>query len=354
MNEAQKEFKGRADVERFLEKSRADMLSPQTLKKYNVHLGLALRYFNKEPADITTADIEQWRYEMAVNRKYEIETQWGSLIILRKFLRFIGKTDIADKITTPKRPSTVPPEKEIWLLPEEEKAMNEKSKELGIREHAIMRLFLNTGIRIGELRGLDLSDFDSEKQIIHIRHGKGNKSRIVPIDTETKQAILNYLSYRKEPVDGSEALFTSQLGTRLSYNVIATRVKECAVLAGIRKNITPHKLRHTFITKVIERTKDIPLAQKLAGHTEIKTTMRYHHTTHEQVVAKYREFFDSPCAKEQIVPQIHTADILRGLDMKFIKGELPLDLYIKLRNDYQGQEKINLTASKKEHEVAYQ
>jgi hypothetical protein len=79
--------------------------------------------------------------------------------------------------------------------------------------------------------------------------------------------------------------------------------------------------------------------------------MRYHHTTHEQIVAKYKQFFDSPCGKEQVVEQIPTADILRGLDMKFVKGELPFDIYMKLRNEYQKNEKINLTTNKKEREI---
>jgi integrase/recombinase XerC len=87
---------------------------------------------------------------------------------------------------------------------------------------------------------------------------------------------------------GYEALFTSAYGTRLSHTVICRVVKECAILACIKERITPHKLRHTFITSIIEKTKDIPLAQKLAGHTEISTTMRYHHNTPEEIKAKSR------------------------------------------------------------------
>ncbi|MDI6708632.1 MAG: tyrosine-type recombinase/integrase [Candidatus Thermoplasmatota archaeon] len=351
MNE-QEEFKGKADVERFLEKSRADMLSCKTLKKYKCHLGLAFRYLQKEPREITLEDIDKWKYEMIVDRKYEVETIWASIVILRKFLRFLGKNDVADKIKTPKRPEMTPPEKEIWLLPEEEKAMIEKSKELSIREYAIMKLFLSRGIRAGELVALDIQDINFEEKLVHIRHGKGNKSRILPIDSETEQALRDYLIVRTQPTDSSNALFTSMYGKRISHAILSRRVKECAVLAGIQKPISAHKLRHTFITKVIEKTKDIPLAQKLAGHAKIKNTMRYHHTTHDEIVANYRKFFDSPDS-DRITTKMPVEEIVRGLDAKFIKGELPYEVYMKLRTEYQSAKKVSTPAQKAEYEVAY-
>lgn len=347
----------KSEVERFIAKLRADRLAETTITKTRNYLRVFFNYVQKEPAELTLEDIEKWRYEMAVNRKYEPETMWASMCLVRKLLRFLGKNDVADKITMPKRPKTIPPEKEIWLLPEEEQLMIQKSKEMGIRSHVIIKLFLSSGVRVGELCGINLEDIDLDKQEILIRHGKGDKARYVPFDTDTKNALLEYLKVRKEPQDGSTALFTSKFLRRLSTGQSRIVVKECAALAGIKKTkpITPHKLRHTFITRVIEKSKDIPLAQKLAGHSDTRTTMRYHHTMHEEVMKKYKELFDNPGAKNTLTT-LSTEEILRGLDSKFVKGELPYEVYIKLRNEYTlggNRESKTIKVKPDEKDVAY-
>ncbi|MEW6070275.1 MAG: tyrosine-type recombinase/integrase [Candidatus Thermoplasmatota archaeon] len=328
-------MKGQQELDSYLRKLRADRRCERTQKKHSGYLKQALVFIDKDPKEISIEDIERWKYEATVNRKYEAETVTHSFLILRKFLRFIGNNEVADKMEIPKHSRHVPPEKEIWLLPEEQEAMIKKSRELGIRTEAMIRLFLSTGIRVGELRQLELSDINFDEQTIQIRHGKGDKSRVVFFDTSTKNALLAYLKVRKEPNDGSQILFTSTYGTSPSYTLISRVVKECAVTAGIRKKITPHKLRHTFITTVIERTKDIPLAQKLAGHTEIATTMRYHHNTYEEVKAKYKEYFDSPKSLDTKPQIMKPEEILRALDTKYLRGEIPTELYMKLRKEYE-------------------
>lgn len=353
MNEAQ-EFKGRADVEKYLAKLRADRLSDRTIEKERVYLRVVLRYMDKDPNTITFEDVERWKYEMTVNRKYEPETVWASMIILRKFVRSLGKTELAAQIEPPKRPTNIPPEKEIWLLPEEQQLMINKSKEVGDREHAIIRLLLASGIRAGELEKTNISDIDFDKQTLLVRHGKGDKSRIVCFDTETKKALSTYLNVRREHEEDADALFTSErTGKRLRYSGILYAVKVCAALCGFTKPITPHKLRHTFVTNVIERTKDIPLAKKLAGHNDIKTTMRYHHSTHEQMVAKYKAYFDSSPAQENMPQPLPTDEFIKALDTKFIRGELPYEVYIALRNEYATQIKREKAKEPIDYETAY-
>lgn len=351
----QDEFRGKEEVNKYLAKLRADRLSRRTIEKDAVYLKTSLKYIDKEPSDITIEDVERWQYEMVVNRKYEENTIYQSILILRKFLRFLGKSDITGQIKIPKRRKTPPPEKEIWLLPDEQKMMAKKSKEMGTRDHAMIKVFLSSGVRASELRNIDISDINFDEQTIHIRHGKGDKSRIVCFDRETKNALIEYLKERKIPTDGSDALFVSIYGNRLSYKQILDRVKECTVLAGIDKTITPHKLRHTFVTTVIERTKDIPLAQKLADHVDIQTTMRYHHSTQEQVVAKYQEYFDEPKAvKEREIEQLSPEEIIRTLDTKYIKGEIPLEVYNRLLNKYGGRvEGQKFGVKSHEYDVAY-
>jgi site-specific recombinase XerD len=349
-----KEFRGKIELDRYLAKLQADRFSPTTIVKNRDYLKICLTYIDKDPLEISLDDIERWKYEMAVNKKYQPETMWASIIMLRKFLRDLGKTEMCDKIKLPRRPARPPPEKEIWLLPEEQRRMLDKSREMNKRAYAMISLFMSSGVRRGELRDIDLPDIDMEHQTIQIRHGKGDRSRIVCFDTETRNALTEYIKERRETTDGSQALFVSHYSERLSGERIAEIIKECRYLAGITKNITPHKLRHTFITNVIERTKDIPLAMKLAGHTELKTTMRYHHSTHEEMVDKYRKFLDEPSGPLLLTQRcsIPKEEILRGLDAKYIKGELPVEVYQKIRAEYQKDTKNTQKQSNIEDRVA--
>ena len=346
------ELLGQPEIERYIAHLRAVPLSPSTIVKERDYLKICLKFINKTPKELNLEDIERWRYEMIEVRKYERETVFASLLILRKFLRFV-ENPVAEKIKMPVRLKRLPPEKEIWLLPEEQQAFIQKSREMGIRDYAMIRLFLDSGVRAGELIAIDLGDIDMEHKIIHIRHGKGDKSRYVPFTEDTKLALQEYLCARKEPKDGSQALFVSTRGTRLSYNQVDQRVKECAILCGIKKPITPHKLRHTFITNVIERTKDIPLAQKLAGHEDIKVTMRYHHSTHEQVIDKYRQFFDNPSAKEMLPKALPANEIQMALIAKFARGEIPFEVFSQLMGQYEiASKKQQVKAAN--HDFAYQ
>lgn len=353
MNEVQEEFKGRTDVERYIAKLRADRLDIKTQKKHRYHLTTTIKYLNKNLKEITMEDIEKWKFEAVVNRKYAPETTTHNFLILRKFLRFLERNDLADRMTIPKHPKHRDPEKEIWLFQEEQEALIKKSREMGLRTEAMIRLFLCSGIRAGELQALEISDLNFEEQTIRIRHGKGDKSRTVFFDTETRRALLEYIEARNKIAPGNDVLFVSAYGEKLSHVTICETVKECAILAGIKKKITPHKLRHTFITTIIERTKDIPLAQKLAGHTEISTTMRYHHNTYEEIKAKYMEYFNVPKAKDLIPNTMSDEEILRTLDGKYLRGELPAEIYLQLRREYEQHRTAHQEKEKVSNDPAY-
>lgn len=330
------EFKGRAKVDRWLLRLKAERKAPSTRRKHEIHVSLFLRFAQKEPEEVGMDNIECWRIEMSVNRHYDTWTLVHNFLSVRKFMRYIGREDFAAKMEVPRKPRHIAPEKEIWLLPEEREALLKKAAIMGVRTLAIVRLLDSSGIRSGELCAIDIPDIDFQEQTIKIRHGKGDKPRTVFFDTETKKAILEYLTVRIPTKDGTPALFTSQQGKRLSYNIVNVRVKEAAVLAGIDKKITPHKIRHTFITRVIETTKDIPLAQKLAGHDDITTTMRYHHQTPDEIKAKYITMLDSPRAREVMPKPLSREEILQALDSKYLKGEIPVEIYTQVRKGYEG------------------
>ncbi len=156
-----------------------------------------------------------------------------------------------------------------------------------MRDLAIIKLFLYTGLRVSELVNLDIKNLDLENESIKF-FGKGQKERNIPLHPDVIAAIRAYLHQREKIAtnkpDATTALFLSRHRRRISVRSIQLLVKKYARLAGIKnaRQITPHKLRHTFATILYHQTKDIRIIQELLGHSNISTTQIYTHTDIEQ------------------------------------------------------------------------
>ncbi|MFC3122442.1 tyrosine recombinase XerC [Agaribacter flavus] len=158
---------------------------------------------------------------------------------------------------------------------------------LGLRDKAMLELMYGCGLRLSELTQLNLTDIlDSGDLKVT---GKGSKQRIIPIGRKAKLALSKYLAQRKlvEPVDDHNALFLSKQNRRLSQRQVANRLTKWAQSQTLYQKISPHTLRHSFATHVLESSKDLRGVQELLGHANLSTTQVYTHLNFQHLAEVY-------------------------------------------------------------------
>ncbi|MDQ2664157.1 MAG: tyrosine-type recombinase/integrase, partial [Candidatus Eremiobacteraeota bacterium] len=155
-----------------------------------------------------------------------------------------------------------------------------------LRDRAIMELLYASGIRRAELVGLNLSDIDLDRRVMRVI-GKGNKQRTVFLNRAAADAIRTYLGVRPRSTD--EALFLSRLNTRLSHRQAWVVFRDFAQLSGLQKHVTPHVMRHSFATHLLENGADIMTIKELLGHENLSTTQIYTNVSLEHMRRSYEE-----------------------------------------------------------------
>lgn len=178
-------------------------------------------------------------------------------------------------------PSFLYPEEVIKLL----NAVKLKLKN-GPRDLAILELIYASGMRVGEIASIKLEDIDLENGEILV-HGKGDKERIVLIGSHAVSSIRSYLSQRKNTAGNDKVLFLGRTGSRLTSRSMERMVRKYARKAGLAKRVTPHTLRHSFATHLLERGADLKIVQELLGHSSLSTTQIYTHLTKEKLKSVY-------------------------------------------------------------------
>lgn len=156
------------------------------------------------------------------------------------------------------------------------------------RDAAILELFYSSGLRLSELAALNLSDIHSVTHCVKIL-GKGGKERIVPIGSHASSAIAKYLRSAKIQQQKSAPLFISKLRTRLSTRSIGKLLKKYLDASDIPFNVTPHKLRHSFATHLLDNGADLRSVQALLGHASLSTTQIYTHVSKERLKTAYND-----------------------------------------------------------------
>lgn len=228
------------------------------------------------------------------------KTQNYHLIALRSFLKFLVKNDL--KTLAPEKIELAKiPERSIDFLdyPDLKKLLEaplktKDKKIIQLRDKAILELFFSTGLRVSELVSLKREQINLEKDEFSVR-GKGGKVRLVFISEEAKKWLSLYLKSRK---DMGEYLFvrhdvankTKHKEDPLNPRSIQRIVKKYAKIAGITNNITPHTLRHSYATDLLQNGADIRAVQKLLGHSSISTTQIYTHVTDKHLKKIYKKY----------------------------------------------------------------
>ena len=168
-------------------------------------------------------------------------------------------------------------------------AVPNKRYPTGLRNKAMIRLMLDTGLRVSEAIDLNWSDIDLMTGKLFVRQGKGGKDRILWVRGEALDLIQ---LWRDRQITGCKNVFTSLKGKALSPRYLQATVKRYAAKAGINKRVSPHTLRHSFATDLYRESKDIRLTQKALGHADLSTTMIYTHIVDADLEAAMRGFRD--------------------------------------------------------------
>ncbi len=291
-------------------------MSPETTRAYEKDLAQFIEYISPDkpfqPQTITNATVRQYLAHLG-DRSYEKSTIVRKLATIRSFFKFLIRKGYVDSnpmadIRTPKVEKKLP---EFLDLNEVEKLLNspQGTSFQSKRDRAILETLYSTGLRVSELTSLNLGDVDSTTEIIKTR-GKGKKERVIPIGSFALRAIQEYLEIRHTVLPDTghgntpdAPLFLNRFGQRLSSRSIRKIMDKYIKLAGLKKKVSPHTLRHSFATHLLNRGANLRLVQELLGHKHLSTTQIYTHLT----TKKMRSTYDETHPRQQNEDAAHSA-----------------------------------------------
>lgn len=260
-------------------------LSKNTLSAYRNDLEKYFGFLEKrsrDPLSATSKDVEDFSLDIA--RALSASSRARLLASLRGYHKFLvlenqRNDDPTKRLRSPKLPMRLPKalsQQEVMQLIEASGPApdDESADYLRLRNRAIVELMYSTGARVSEIVGLDLDEVD-DSGLMRVR-GKGSKERLVPVGSYAKAALDAYL-VRSRPVlsarGSARALFLNQRGARLSRQSIWEIIQRAA--EGLGKEVSPHSLRHSFATHLLEGGADVRVVQELLGHASVTTTQIY-------------------------------------------------------------------------------
>ena len=270
--------------------------SEETIKSYREDLRQFEEFAREEigdsaPSEVKAELVREWIVSL-MDRGYTSTSINRKLSSLRSFYKFLlRKGEVVvnplQKITGPKNKKPLPAflrESDMDKLLDEVD-FGEGFK--GCRDHMIIEMFYATGVRLSELIGLDNKDVDFSSSLIKVT-GKRNKQRLIPFGEELKIAMTEYVDVRNEAVPiRTDAFFVRENGERLSRSIVENLVKRNLSKVVTLKKRSPHVLRHTFATTMLNHDAELGAIKELLGHESLATTEVYTHTTFEELKKVY-------------------------------------------------------------------
>lgn len=275
-------------------------LSKNTISAYGSDLGRFTAHLAAhgidDPDHVKRQDIMDYMLKLKDNR-ISSNSISRALVAIKMFYKFLvrerlAKDDVAGVLESPKLIRPLP---DVMNIQEIDKllAVPDVRQWKGIRDRAALELMYATGMRVSELVELTMDGLNLEVGFIKCR-GKGDKERIVPIGKLAKEAIERYIDKVRPKLQkkgaANQHLFLSRLGRKVSrvsfWNMVKTNVR----LARIKKDVTPHTLRHSFATHLLERGADLRVVQEMLGHADISTTQIYTHINKERLKLIHKQF----------------------------------------------------------------
>ena len=274
-------------------------LSPNSIYSYTYDLKKFSDYMatnNKTIMAATREDVQQFLKFEKVKKKNSSRTLARSLAAIRQFYNFLSDNvenldNPTTKIESPHVEKTLP---DYLTIKEVDNLFNSISEDdpYELRDKAIFELLYSSGLRISEAIELETTDVDFENNVLKVI-GKGDKERIVPMNDEAKRLMVKYLDLSRQDILGireSEFLFISKKGSNLNRKSVWRLLKNYVTRTSILKNITPHTLRHSFATHLIENGADLRSVQELLGHMDISTTQVYTHLAKEKLQKIHKQY----------------------------------------------------------------
>lgn len=275
--------------------------SPHTVRAYQHNLEEFAAFVEgnsgrpPSPADL---DMPQVRgYLASLFGQNESSTISRKLSSLRSFGAFLVRKGArmdnpAKLVAMPKQASILP---RFLSVDEASNMMEAPAGETaaGLRDRAILEVLYGSGVRVSELCGLDIEDLELTQGTARIRHAKGGKERIVPLGRTCVAVLQGYLQQRpglrhpRTRLQDPRALFLNQRGGRLSTRSVARLVQRCSVEVGTRTSVSPHALRHSCATHMLDGGADLRTIQEILGHASLRTTQRYTHVSMDHLMQVY-------------------------------------------------------------------
>jgi len=274
-------------------------VSAHTLRAYRKDLTDFIALVKTEPGEIDMLDVRGFIAEQ-IKKGLNKTTVSRRLSSVRSFFKFLYregymKSNPAKLVSSPRLPKLLPK----YLSVDDAFSLVEKPEGIGFapaRDRAILELLYSSGLRVGELAGLNVEDINVREALVKAR-GKGKKERIVPIGSKALDAIKTYLVERILLKSKEKAVFLNRLGTRLTDRGVRRIVVKYARAIAITGSIGPHTLRHSFASHLLQGGADLRVIQELLGHVSLSTTQKYTHLD----VAHLMDIYDKahPMAKDK-------------------------------------------------------
>ncbi len=270
--------------------------SAATVRAYRTDLRQWLKHledsgFTDDVAEVTPRHIKAFLAE--ISSRTSARTRARKLSAIRSWCRYWLRTELVEsspavQVRSPKRPQTLPrsltPDEAVGLLD----APGEDSFE-GYRDRAMLELAYGSGLRAAEIVGLDVADVSFDGREARVL-GKGNKERIVPFGRKAEVALRLYFDQRQNrAAAGESALFVGGRGRRLCTRTLRRRLRRRTLEMALGRHVTPHMLRHSFATHLLEGGADLRAIQEMLGHASLGTTQRYTAVSIDRLRAVYDE-----------------------------------------------------------------
>lgn len=266
-------------------------LSPRTREAYQRDLLQFAQFLDEEEAPLARVDAMLLRRYLArLHQRCRKASIGRKLSALRTFFRYLVRQGVvesspADSLATPRAEKYLP---KTLSVDDVTRLLDHSGQQLSqaiVRDLAIYELLYSCGLRVGELVGLNVGSFDSAQSQLRVV-GKGSKERLVPVGRAAMAALKKYLDARGEP-SLDDPLFLNNRKGRLSARSVQRHMKKYLLLSGLQTDSSPHALRHSFATHLLDGGADLRAIQELLGHASLSTTQKYTQVSMSHLTSVY-------------------------------------------------------------------